>query len=539
MLAPQQSDLAKAPLALKAGPRDLASKAEGVAGSNPVWQSLAMRSAVIQPKLSVGPSDDAYEQEADHVADQVTRTPQRELQRAGISGVGGSEDKTARRADEHEGLQTMRVQTGDTGQATAPPIVNEVLGSPGQPLDSTTGEFFEQRFGHDFSRVRVHTDERAAASADAVRASAYTLGSDIVFGSAAFTPETQQGRRLLAHELTHVVQQRHQQSAPALQRQPINSTPVNIDTTVTEVEELVRPKKDEKAALEKLNALDMRDLLAVVEKLYFDVKPDETNEGKRRAYGLLNGDLVAAPSDTTKNVNVQRLRAAFDAAPARKLRNPVGKDPGTDPTLSGYRKAQSTPNIVARPGDWGEDPDGNTWVSQAEGIRTYFGTSVEKKRRSSAWLANNPGNADYVKSITKRAIGSFHWGTGVHDFAIYFSVSDGSADLRERVKGFTTIGDHVRAHLGKNPSDNNNFDVYITNMQKMVKVTPDDLTSKWTKDDAKWAELLEGYKSAELWLPGNTITAANVGTVSTDPKQAAVVAYYRALLGVKTSAATP
>jgi hypothetical protein len=511
-----------------------ASDSESESKSNPVWQSLAMRSVSIQPKLSISQTGDPYEQEADRVADQVTRMP--ELRSAGVSGAQG---EMAQTAAEHQGLQTMRVQTGDRGQATAPPIVNEVLNSPGQPLNSTTGAFFEQHFGQDFSHVHVHTDQRAAASADAIRASAYTVGSDIVFGSAAFTPETQQGRRLLAHELTHVVQQQQQSAPSALQRQPINNTPVNINATATEVEELVLPNKNEKAALEKLNALDMRDLLGVVEKLYADIQPEEKSEGKRRAYGLLNGDLSTAPNDTTKNVNVPRLRAAFDAAPMRKQRNPVGEDPGTNPTLSGSRKAKSAPGGAARPGDWGEDPDGNTWVSHAEGIRTYFGTSVEKKRRSSAWLGNNPGNADYVKSITKRATGSFHWGKGVHDFAIYFSLADGSADLRDRVKGFTTIDAHVRAHLGSNPSDKNNFDDYITNMQKKVKVTADDPTSKWTKDDAKWAELLEGYKSAELWNEGNTITAANVNTISTDPKQAAVVAYYRVLLGVKSGAATP
>jgi hypothetical protein len=534
MLALQQSDLAKAPPVVEIKPRGLAREAAGSSGSNPVWQSLAMRSTVIQPKLNVGSSDNPYEQEADRVADQVARMPG--LKSAGVSGT---EDERAQPSISHQGLQIMRVQTGDTGQAIAPPIVNEVLNSPGQQLDSTTGAFFEQHFGQDFSHVRVHADQRAADSAEAIRASAYTVGSDIVFGSNAFTPETQQGRHLLAHELTHVVQQQQQSAPSAVQRQPINNTPVNVDATATEVETLVLPGKNEKAALEKLNALDMRDLLGVVEKLYNDVQPEEKNEGKRRAYGLLNGDLSTAPNDTTKNVNVPRLRAAFDAAPVRKQRNPVGEDPGTNPTLSGSRKAKSTPAGAARPGDWGEDPDGNTWVSHSEGIRTYFGTSVDKKRRSSAWLGNNPGNADYVKSITKRATGSFHWGKGVHDFAIYFSLADGSADLRDRVKGFTTIDAHVHAHLGNNAADKNNFDDYITNMQKKVKVSADDPTLKWTKDDAKWAELLEGYKSAELWNEGNTITAANVNTISTDPKQAAVVAYYRVLLGLKSGAATP
>lgn len=88
-----------------------------------------------------------------------------------------------------------------------PSIVHEVLRSPGQPLDAATRAFMEPRFGHDFSRVRVHTDTKAAESTRAVNALAYTVGRDIVFGSKQYTPQTNEGRILMAHELTHVVQQ--------------------------------------------------------------------------------------------------------------------------------------------------------------------------------------------------------------------------------------------------------------------------------------------------------------------------------------------
>jgi hypothetical protein len=94
--------------------------------------------------------------------------------------------------------------------------VHEVLGSPGQPLDPVARTFMEPRFGQDFSRVRVHTGTRAAQSARAVNASAYTVGSDIVFGEGRYAPHTNEGRGLLAHELTHTVQQR--MSRPSLSR---------------------------------------------------------------------------------------------------------------------------------------------------------------------------------------------------------------------------------------------------------------------------------------------------------------------------------
>lgn len=99
-----------------------------------------------------------------------------------------------------------------------PSIVHEVLRSPGQPLDSTTREFMEARFGHDFSKVRVHADARAAESARAVNAQAYTVGGNVVFGAGRFVPGTHAGKSLLAHELTHVVQQGA--GSPVLQRKP-------------------------------------------------------------------------------------------------------------------------------------------------------------------------------------------------------------------------------------------------------------------------------------------------------------------------------
>jgi len=82
-----------------------------------------------------------------------------------------------------------------------------VLRSPGQPLDAGTRAFMEPRFGRDFSHVRIHTDVPAAASAHAVAALAYTVGQQIVFGSGQYAPTTPAGRRLLAHELAHTVQQ--------------------------------------------------------------------------------------------------------------------------------------------------------------------------------------------------------------------------------------------------------------------------------------------------------------------------------------------
>ncbi len=90
----------------------------------------------------------------------------------------------------------------------APESVYEVLRSRGNTLDANDQEFFESRYGHDFGRVRVHSDAAAAESANAVNASAYTVGHHVVFGGGQYRPDTSSGRELLAHELAHVVQQR-------------------------------------------------------------------------------------------------------------------------------------------------------------------------------------------------------------------------------------------------------------------------------------------------------------------------------------------
>lgn len=98
-------------------------------------------------------------------------------------------------------------ELGSRNASLVPPVVYEALRSPGQPLDPATRAFMEPSFGRDFSGVRVHTDAKAAESAQAVNALAYTVGQDVIFGADQYAPETAPGRRLLAHELAHTAQQ--------------------------------------------------------------------------------------------------------------------------------------------------------------------------------------------------------------------------------------------------------------------------------------------------------------------------------------------
>jgi LysM repeat protein len=123
-----------------------------------------------------------------------------------VSGGGGSGGQRAVRTSEE---RTLQRETAGQPSRGVPDIVHDVLRSPGYSLDSTPRALMESRFGYDFSAVRIHSDAKAAASARAVNACAYTVGPKIVFGQGQYQPVTQAGHWLLAHELAHVIQQRH------------------------------------------------------------------------------------------------------------------------------------------------------------------------------------------------------------------------------------------------------------------------------------------------------------------------------------------
>lgn len=165
----------------------------GFSGECQQCKSNKLLGKPLQRKLAINEPGDQYEQEADRVAEQMMRMPDGE--------------STKQRRDIASPLVPRRMSGDGTTGAQAPPLVHDVLNSPGRPLDAATRAFFEPRFGHDFSQVRVHAGARAEQSARAVNAYAYTVGRNIVFEAGRFAPETTAGRQLLAHELTHVVQQ--------------------------------------------------------------------------------------------------------------------------------------------------------------------------------------------------------------------------------------------------------------------------------------------------------------------------------------------
>ncbi len=175
--------------------------------------------------LRIGAPDDAFEREADRVAAEVVTCgtefkPPRSLSRISIGAPLQRKCTCGGSASPGEDCETCREQkatlqrksAGSTYVAEIPPQVDSALAALGRPLDPATRSSFEPRFGHDFSRVRVHVDD---AATDSVSAHAFTVGERIVFAANQYQPTTKAGRRLLAHELTHVVQQSNPGSSGA------------------------------------------------------------------------------------------------------------------------------------------------------------------------------------------------------------------------------------------------------------------------------------------------------------------------------------
>jgi len=194
--------------------RSFAKKRESAAATD------SLSSAKPSPdRLRIGAVNDSSEQEADHVANQVMAggIANRDWSFSRMSvgapvGTGGMRE-------ERKPKETLRRKPeGAAETGVAPAAVHDVLRSPGRPLDAATRNFFEPRFGHDLSNVRVHTGERAAESARAVQAQAYTVGREVILDGGHASGGAGD-RRLLAHELVHTLQQ-ERSGMTALQRQP-------------------------------------------------------------------------------------------------------------------------------------------------------------------------------------------------------------------------------------------------------------------------------------------------------------------------------
>ena len=199
--------------------------------------------AGIQAKLVVGQPGDKYEQEADRVADEVMRMPEPEVQR--------------QEEEEEEPVQA-KGQSGQTTEVTSDLESSiQALRGSGQPLRESVRNFFEPRFGYDFSQVRVHTGSEAGEMNRDLNAQAFTYGRDIYFGAGQYNPGTSSGKRLLAHELTHVLQKKvGLQCKPKEGSSPVSQAIESAESSAR-IEKLIHISETAEWALKAVEILEM------------------------------------------------------------------------------------------------------------------------------------------------------------------------------------------------------------------------------------------------------------------------------------------
>jgi hypothetical protein len=285
---------------------------------------------LIQTKLTIGAADDPLEAEADRVAEHVLAVPSH-------SCVNGTPPR----------IQRVSGQSARQVEAV-PASVDRVLAGPGRSLDPALRQDMEQRFGHDFSKVRVHSGAFAEQSAREVSANAYTVGHNIVFGAGRFAPETHAGRRLLAHELTHILQQNAPTGdgapgeGPPLMRQvaypgaDIPVPPLDYKRIADQIHQAIAgPGTDEEAVYRALQKLD-RDRAAIDElkRVYLqnykmtlldDIYDDFSDEELEYALQLLN---MGSPGSKQRVEEIPRNSIDVTLS-ARRIRESVEKM-GTD-----------------------------------------------------------------------------------------------------------------------------------------------------------------------------------------------------------------
>lgn len=250
---------------------------------------------LLQPKLTVGSTDDEHEKEADRVAEVVMRMPE------------GRSSSVANPSQSVGASLLQRKSTQPGSAVEAPAVVQQSLRSGSQTLPASTRSFFEPRFGHDLSNVQVHTDATANDASKAVHARAFTVGNHIVFRQGEYQPDSQSGRQLLAHELTHVLQQRGSDTSNTLRRVPATAAQKAIIDSEIE------------------NAADRYDKVFESQKLELHAMMGQINEAdppplwQTLLVAAAQGALVAATGGIGSIVGIYAAKKAASAIAATTL----------------------------------------------------------------------------------------------------------------------------------------------------------------------------------------------------------------------------
>ena len=341
----------------------------------------------IQAKLVVGQPGDKYEQEADRVADEVMRMREPGVQRQ----VEEEEEEeilqtkplvdqitplVQRQVEEEEEEEMLQAKSREDGISEVPhdleSQINAIKGG-GRPMAESERAYFEPRFEADFSQVKVHTGAQAAESARAVNARAFTRGHDIVFDAGEYTPGTTVGKKLLAHELTHVVQQTGGPAPDVIHLNPIN--PDN-DSVLQFMKRL-----NGESAQKMIKAIASEDQ-AVRDAIRRNLVRARGESHEERmllclAAVKLRGTIRASDFESM-------FAKMFDALRATHNYKDV-------PIILGYVDPQGKVTMTPKfPGDVIKSADGNHYVVLSDRVR---------RKGDSAWRANNPGNLTVDKNF--------------------------------------------------------------------------------------------------------------------------------------------
>jgi hypothetical protein len=353
------------------------------------------------------------------------------------------------------------------GPAMAPPVVHDVLASPGRPLDPAVRAEMEPRFRHSFADVRVHADGRAAESARAVGAHAYAVGTSVVFGAGRYAPGSAEGRRLIAHELAHVVQQRG--ASPALQpRLEIGAAddPAEREADQAAAGAVPHGPRTEGIRLRRV--------------------PEE------QGFGSLHGDGISGGHTVPRHGSTLPYREATELATCIRIMG-AGSEQYCREEVLGERPPATHPARTAAAGTSGTHA-GSRYVVYENEVRVG-GTR--------AWRNNNPGNIQ---------AGAFATGEGAIGsdgrFAIFPDEQTGSAAivtlLRRPSYQVLTIRGAVFRYA---PPNENNTAGYLATITRVTGLSPD--TQMNTLTDPQLDSVAATIRSVEGWRAGDTFTCAS------------------------------
>lgn len=378
----------------------------------------------IQPKLKIGAVNDQYEQEADSVADQVMKMPDAGLSQSNnVSNsypLNSIQRKCTTCQDEEELVQ--RKPSKKNATEISPHISSQIstLSGRGNAMSMSERQFFEPRFNKDFSNVRIHSNTRANHIASSINARAFTLGNNIVFNAGQYSHGNREGKKLLAHELTHVLQQ-NGVTGMELKRAP---TPFKILAPKTAHVALHGDSRVRRAPFETEGInLSRTDITNLASTSYWEQRTLRAYSSALHTRFTSNSEerdaVLSALWATNPPTTVTAMQERFVRVPARTLPAAAGATPTQAPALiylaefgppavgdtrpvltlkfvsSGAPVAAPAPPAAFQPSSMSANSQGFP-----AGRSAYFAAHPEEHKALANWLQNAPGGGNIDAIVT-------------------------------------------------------------------------------------------------------------------------------------------